>query len=60
MAEADNDFIKKHVGCNTAMYGRLNNVILIGTAGPELKFNAMSVIPGSGLQELFAAMEVRC
>ena len=60
MAEADNDLIKKHVSSNTAMYGRLKYVILIGTAGPELKFHAMSVIPGSGLQELFPAMEVRC
>ncbi len=60
MAEADNDLVKKHVGSNRAMYGRLQYIILIGTAGPDLKFNAMSVIPGSALQELFPAMEVRC
>lgn len=60
MAEADNDLIKKHVGSNRAMYGRLQYIILIGTAGPYLKFNVTSVIPGTGLQELFPAMEVRC
>lgn len=60
MAEADNDLIKKHVGPNRAMYGRLQYIILVGTAGPDLKFNVTSVIPGSGLQELFPAMEVRC
>ena len=60
MAEADNDLTKKHVGCNRAVYGRLQYINLIGTAGPDLKFNAMSIIPGSGLQELFPAMEVGC
>lgn len=59
MAEADKDLIKKHVGSNVAMYGRLKYIILIGTAGADLKFNAMSISPGSGLQELFPAMEVR-
>ena len=58
--QADNDLIKKHVGSNRAMYGRLQYIILIGTAGPDLKFNVASVIPGTGLQELFPAMEVRC
>ncbi|DBA81990.1 TPA: hypothetical protein ACH3X1_007693 [Trebouxia sp. C0004] len=58
MAEADNDLIKKHVGSNRAMYGRLQYIVLIGTAGSDLKFNVMSVIPGTGLQELFPAMEV--
>ncbi|KAL3137961.1 hypothetical protein ABBQ38_005208 [Trebouxia sp. C0009 RCD-2024] len=58
MAEADNDFIKKHVGSNRAMYGRLQYIVLVGTAGPDLKFNVTSVVPGSGLQELFPAMEV--
>ena len=60
MAEADNDLIKNHVGSNRAMYGRLQYIILIGTAGPDLEFNAMSTIPGGGLQALFPAMEVRC
>ena len=60
MGEADNDLVKKHVSSNRAMYGRLQYIILIGTAGRDLKFNAMSVIPGSGIQELFPAMEVRC
>ena len=59
-ADNDNDLIKKHVGSNRAMYGRLQYIILIGTAGPGLKFNAMSIIPGGGLQALFPAMEVRC
>ncbi|KAL0033036.1 hypothetical protein WJX77_011809 [Trebouxia sp. C0004] len=58
MAEADNDLIKKHVGSNRAMYGRLQYIVLVGTAGPDLKFNVTSVVPGSGLQELFPAMEV--
>ncbi len=35
MAEADNDLIKKHLG-SRAMYGRLQYIILIGTAGPDL------------------------
>jgi len=60
MAEADSDLIKKHVGSNIAMYGRLQYIILIGTAGPDMKVNAMSVTPGSILQEVFPAMEVRC
>ena len=59
MAEADDDLIKKHVRSNRAMYGRLKYIILIATAGPLLKFNAMSIIPGSGLQELCPALEVR-
>jgi len=59
MAEADNDLIKKHVGSNRAMYGRLQYILLFGTAGPDLKLNAMSITPGSVLQELFPAMEVR-
>ena len=59
-AEADNDLIKKHVGCNRAMYGRLQYIVLIGTAGPDFEFNAMSVVLGGGVQELFPAMEVRC
>jgi len=59
MAEADNNLIKKHLG-SRAMYGRLQYIILIGTAGPDLKVNAMSITPGSVLQELFPAMEVRC
>ena len=60
MAEADNGLLKQHVTSNRAMYGRLQYVVSIGTAGPDLKFNAMSTVPGSGLQELFPAMEVRC
>jgi len=60
MAEADNDLIKEHLGSNRAMYGRLQYIILIGTAGPDLKVNAMSITPGSVLQELFPATEVRC
>ena len=57
---ADNDLIKKHVGSNRAMYGRLQYIVLIGTAGPDFKFNAMSVVLGGGVQELFPPMEVRC
>lgn len=60
MAEADNDLVKKHVISNKAMFGRLQYIILIGTAGADLKFTAMSITPGRGLQELFPAMEVRC
>ena len=59
MAEADNDLFKKHVGSNRAMYGRLQYIVLIGTAGPLLKLSAMSITPGSDLQEVFPAMEVR-
>jgi len=58
MAEADNDLVKKHVGSNIAMYGRLGYIVLIGTAGSDMKVNAMTVTPGSSLQELFPAMEV--
>ena len=60
MVEADNDLVKKHVGSNRAMYGRPQYSVLIGTVEPDLKFNAMSIIPGSRLQKLFPAMEVRC
>ena len=59
MAEADYDLMRKHVGSNRAMHGRLQYIILIGTAGSDLKLNAMSISPGSALQELFPAMEVR-
>ena len=59
MDEADNDLAKKHLACNRAMYGRLQYIILIGTAGQHLKLNAMSITPDSVLQELFPAMEVR-
>ncbi len=59
MDEADNDHVKKHFASNRAMYGRLQYIILIGTAGRYLKLNAMSITPGSVLQELFPAMEVR-
>ena len=59
MAEADNDLVKKHVGSNRAKYGRLQYILLFETAGPDLKLSAMSITPGSALQELFPAMEVR-
>ena len=60
MAEAECDLTKKHVGSNRAMYGRLQYIVLIATAGPDVKLYAMSVIPGSGLQALCPATEVRC
>ena len=59
MAEGDSDLIQKHLASDRAVYGRLQYIILIGTAGPDLKLNAMSITPGSALQELFPAMEVR-
>ena len=59
MDEADNDLAKKHLASNRAMYGRLQYIILIGTAGRHLKLNAMSITPGSVLQEVLPAMEVR-
>ena len=43
-----------------SMVPTLQYIILIRTARPDLKFNAMSIVPSSRLQELFPAMEVRC
>jgi len=59
MDEADDDLAKKHLASDRAMYGRLRYIILIGTAGRHLKLNAMSISPGSVLQEVLPAMEVR-
>ena len=44
---------------NRATYGRFQYIVLIGTAGPLLELSAMSITPGSDLQEVFPAMEVR-